>query len=161
MKSRNNELGDDAELARQIRAATPRDLSANDERLRERFAARLGESAARPGVVPIEIDGHKLQARRGATVLAAAMKNGIPLMHVCGARKLCATCRVKITFGAEYLTPMTARERLSLRAHFSISSRTRLACQARIEGPFEAAAVFPLCGDLPEPADEAEPEESK
>ncbi|MFZ1890520.1 MAG: 2Fe-2S iron-sulfur cluster-binding protein [Candidatus Binataceae bacterium] len=139
----------DSELARRIRAAARGHEACGGDGLRERFATLLGESAARPDAVPIEIDGRRIKARRGATVLAAAMKNGIRLMHVCGARKLCATCRVKITSGAQYLSPMSARERLSLRVHLSVSPRTRLGCQARIEGPIEAQTVFPLCGDIP------------
>jgi len=160
-RRRDDGQAEDADLARRMRAAASGNGSAAGDKLRERFSARLSESAARTGVVPIEIDGRKLEARRGATVLAAAMKNGIRLMHVCGARKLCATCRVKITAGAEYLTPMSAQERLSLRAHLSLGSRTRLACQARIEGPIEAATVFPLCGDLPESADGGKMEDSE
>jgi hypothetical protein len=36
-----------------------------------------------------------------------------------------------------------------LRYHLSLSPRVRLACQARVLGPLEADAVFPLCGTLP------------
>jgi ferredoxin len=116
--------------------------------LRDRFAARLREVASRPDVVPIEFDGRKIESRRGGTVLAAALKNGTRLMHLCGARTLCATCRVKVTGGDENLTPMSLKERLSLRYHLSFSRRTRLACQARIQGPVEVEPVFPLCGEL-------------
>jgi len=117
--------------------------------LREQFVARLGEVAARPEAVPIEFDGRRVEARRGATILAAAMKNRVRLMHVCGARTLCGTCRVKIDAGRENLTPMSAKEKFSLRYHLSFSPRTRLACQARVEGPIEVESFFPLCGDLP------------
>ncbi|HUY37843.1 MAG TPA: 2Fe-2S iron-sulfur cluster-binding protein [Candidatus Binataceae bacterium] len=154
-----NPRDEEAELARRIRAAARGHEAWEGDGLRERFAVRLSESAARPDAVPVEIDGRKLEARRGATVLAAAMKNGIRLMHVCGARKLCATCRVKITAGAQYLSPMSPRERLSLRAHLSVSPRTRLGCQARIEGPIEAETVFPLCGDIP--AEDSQAEKSR
>ena len=117
--------------------------------LRQRFAERLSQVASRPDAVPIEFNGHKLEARRGGTLLAAAMKNGFRLMHVCGARTLCGTCRVKIVEGADNLTSMSAKEKLSLRYHLSISSRARLACQARVEGPVEVEPIFPLCGELP------------
>jgi adenylate cyclase len=111
--------------------------------------------ASRPDVVPIEFDGRKLEARKGGTILGAALRGGVRLMHVCGARTLCGTCRVRITAGDENLTPMTAKERMSLRYHLSFSPRARLACQARIEGPIEAEAVFPRCGDLPDGKQEA------
>jgi adenylate cyclase len=125
-----------------------------DDSIRERFAARLREVAAHPDRVPIEFEGRKLEARSGGTILGAVLRGGVRLMHVCGARTLCGTCRVKIVAGAENLTPMTAKERFSLRYHLSVSPRVRLACQARVEGPIEAEAVFPLCGDLPGPREE-------
>ncbi len=115
----------------------------------ERFAARLREVATRPDAVPIRFDGDRLEARNGGTVLAAAMKNGVRLMHACGARTLCATCRVKVIEGKENLSPMSAVEKLSLRYHLSFSPRARLACQARVLGPVEVESVFPRCGSLP------------
>jgi 2Fe-2S ferredoxin len=144
MKSQNAEThlaGRLKELAAEsVRA--PRDLAS-------RFAARLSEVAARPEAVPIRLCGAKLDARAGGTLLAAAMKNDIRVMHACGAQTLCATCRVKVTDGADNLTPMTLKEKLSLRYHLSVSPRVRLACQARVLGPLEAEALFPLCGALP------------
>ena len=120
-----------------------------DPNLKRAFAKRLKEVAARPDVVPIEIDGRKIDVRLGGTILGAALKNDIRLMHVCGARTLCATCRVVVESGADNLTPMRPSERFSLRWHLSISPRTRLACQARVRGPVEVESVFPLCGELP------------
>jgi len=132
-----------------LRALAERQSGSVDAATRERFVARLRQVAARPDRVPIEFGARKLEARRGGTILVAALRGGERLMHVCGARMLCGTCRVKIIAGAENLTPMTAKERFSLRYHLSVSSRTRLGCQARVEGPIEAEPVFPLCGDLP------------
>ena len=124
------------------RVRAPRDIAA-------RFAARLHEVAARPDAVPIRLCGAKLEARAGGTLLAAALKNEVRVMHACGANTLCATCRVKVVDGAENLAPMTLKEKLSLRYHLSVSPRVRLACQARVLGPVEAEAIFPLCGTLP------------
>ena len=144
MKSQDNEAHIAARLKQLAaqRARSPRDLAS-------RFAARLSEVASRPDAVPIRLCGSKLEARAGGTLLAAAMKNGVRMMHACGAQTLCATCRVTVTEGAENLTPMSLKEKLSLRYHLSISPRVRLACQARVLGPVEADAVFPLCGTLP------------
>jgi ferredoxin len=124
-----------------------REISAPN--LKRSFAARLKEVAARPDVVPIRLDGKKLDVPLGGTILGAALKNGVRLMHVCGARTLCATCRVRVADGAENLTPMKPTERFSLRWHLSVSPRTRLACQARVNGPVELESIFPLCSDLP------------
>src|SRR5579862_9910697 len=143
-----NSNTNDAELADRLKAISlprgrvPRELAA-------RFAARLIEVASHPEAVPIRLCGTKLDARAGGTLLAAAVKNGVRVMHACGAQTLCATCRVKVTDGEDNLTPMSFKEKLSLRYHLSVSPRVRLACQARVLGPIEADAVFPLCGTLP------------
>ena len=143
-----NSQPNEAELADRLKTM-PLPRSRTSRELAARFAARLSEVASRPDTVPIRLSGEKLDARAGGTLLAAAVKNGVRMMHACGAQTLCATCRVKVTDGAENLTPMSGKEKLSLRYHFSMSPRVRLACQARVIGPVEAEAVFPLCGTLP------------
>ncbi|HLI80320.1 MAG TPA: 2Fe-2S iron-sulfur cluster-binding protein [Candidatus Binataceae bacterium] len=144
MKSQTNEAELEARLKRMTAPAIRPSRG-----LASRFAARLGEVAARPDAVPIRLCGAKLEARSGGTLLAAAVKNGVRMMHACGAQTLCATCRVKVTDGADNLSPMSTKEKISLRYHLSISPGVRLACQARVLGPVEADAVFPLCGTLP------------
>jgi 2Fe-2S ferredoxin len=139
----------ESEFAARLKSAIGTPRAVDDHAVRDAFAARLKRVAARPDVVPIEFDGRRIDARRGGTLLGAAMKNGIRLMHVCGARTLCGTCRVVVESGEDNLTPMRATEKFSLRWHLSVSPRTRLACQARVNGPVEAESVFPLCGDLP------------
>ncbi len=144
-----NPHDDDNAIAARLReAAGPAPMP--DAALRARFAARLRDVTAHPETVPIQFDGRKIEARRGGTLLGAALKSRTRLMHLCGARALCATCRVKVTAGEENLAPMSLKERLSLRYHLSFGSRTRLACQARVQGPVEVESVFPLCGDVPD-----------
>jgi ferredoxin len=145
-----NRPADETAIAVRLRNAADEIPQTRDVGLRERFAARLRDVASRPDQVPIEFDGNKIGARHGGTLLAAALKSRTRLMHLCGARTLCATCRVKVTAGAENLAPMSPLERLSLRYHLSFSSRTRLACQARVVGPVAVESVFPLCGELSE-----------
>lgn len=140
---------DESKLSAQMKSVVPSAGGIRDPSLRRAFAKRLQEVAARPDAVPIEIDGRKVEVRLGGTILGAALKNDIRLMHVCGARTLCATCRVTVESGADNLTPMRPAERFSLRWHLSMSPRTRLACQARVHGPVEVESVFPLCGELP------------
>ena len=136
-------------IVARIKSAVEPAREVDDRDLRNTFAARLKTVAARPEVVPIEFNGRRLEVRRGGTLLGAAMKNGVRLMHVCGARTLCATCRVVVESGDDNLTQMSGAEKFSLRWHLSISPKTRLACQARVNGPVEVESVFPLCGDLP------------
>jgi ferredoxin len=140
---------DELRFAARMKSAIAPAREVNNRELKNAFAARLRQVAARPDAVPIMFDGHRIEARRGGPLLGAAMKNGIRLMHVCGARTLCATCRVVVEDGADNLTPMSAAERFSLRWHLSMSPRTRLACQARVQGPVEVESLFPLCGELP------------
>jgi ferredoxin len=113
------------------------------------FTDHLRIALAAPDQVPIEFNGEKVWVRKGATLLAAALKNRIRLMHVCGARTICSTCRVRVEGGSSNLSIPSAKERVALRLHLDFTSRDRLACQARIEGPVEVNAVFPLCGNLP------------
>jgi len=136
-------------IAARMKSAVEPARGVDDRALRDTFTTRLKQVAARPEVVPIEFDGHCIEVRRGGTLLGAAMKNGVRLMHVCGARTLCATCRVVVESGEDNLTQMSGTEKFSLRWHLSMSPRTRLACQARVNGPVEVESVFPLCGDLP------------
>jgi ferredoxin len=145
MDTDKNEL----DFAARMRTAIEPARGVDDRELRNAFASRLKQVAARPEVVPIEFDGRRIEVRRGGTLLGAAIKNGVRLMHVCGARTLCATCRVVVESGEENLTAMSGTEKFSLLWHLSLSPRTRLACQARVNGPVEVEPVFPLCGELP------------
>src|ERR1700683_666515 len=144
MKARN----DEAEITTRLKRLSIQTVRPSPT-LAARFAARLSEVASRLDSVPIRLDGAKIEARKDGTLLAAALKNGVRVMHACGANTLCATCRVTVIEGAENLTPMRAKEKLSLRYHLSVSPRVRLACQARVLGPIDAVPVFPLCGTLP------------
>jgi len=138
----------DDQLSAALRAiATRRPLGGDS--IAARFAARLRQVAAHPERVPIRLNGAPIEARAGGTILGAALKNKLRLMHLCGARKLCSSCRVTIEAGEENLSPMSFKERLSLRGHLAFGSRTRLACQARVNGAIEAQSLFPLCGNLP------------
>jgi len=139
----------ESDFAARIKSAIEPAREFNHRDFRNAFAARLKQVAARPDVVPIEFDGRRIEVRLGGTLLGTAMKNGVRLMHVCGARTLCGTCRVVVESGADNLSPMRGTEKFSLRWHLSMSPRTRLACQARVNGPVEVESVFPLCGDLP------------
>jgi len=144
MESESNEV----EIASRLKGLKTARLPLSGD-IAERFIARLTQVASHPESVPIRFGESKIEARNGGTVMAAALKNGVRLMHACGAKTICSTCRVKVVEGADNLTPMSAKERLSLRYHLSVSPRVRLACQARVLGPVEVDAVFPLCGPLP------------
>src|SRR5260370_16047662 len=94
-------------IAARMKSAVEPAREVDDRDLGNTFATRLKQVAARPDVVPIEFDGRRIEVRRGGTLLGAAMKNGVRLMHVCGARTLCATCRVVWESGEDNLTQMS------------------------------------------------------
>ena len=99
--------------------------------------------------IEIEANGEKIQATEGARLLDALLGAGVRQMHVCGGRGLCTTCRVAVEDGAENLSPMEAKERVSLRAHLSFAGDVRLACQARVLGPVRVRSLLPRMGTLP------------
>jgi len=67
------------------------------------------------------------------TVLDAALRQAVPLFHVCGGKAKCSTCRVLVLDGAGYLEPMTHDE-ARLKEKVGFPSQVRLACQARAHG---------------------------
>jgi ferredoxin len=114
--------------------------------------------ASRPDVVPIRFDGRKLEVRRGGTILGSALKNGVRLMHVCGARMLCATCRVRIDAGAENPTPMSGAERQSTTLFLRIAaglhsspSKASLLVGARRGGPVATERRHPATASARSP----------
>jgi adenylate cyclase len=141
----------DDQIVELIRSSKAWKLAASRSKTADltRFGRFLGDALSASDQVPIEFNGEKLRVRRGATLLAAALKNRIRLMHVCGARAICSTCRVRVEGGASSLSAPSVKERLTLLLHLDFKSRDRLACQARVGGPVEVDSLFPLCGNLP------------
>ncbi len=105
--------------------------------------------------VTIEANGTTYVIPRGKPLLAALLQSGVRQLHLCGGRGLCTTCRVIVEDGADGLSPIGTKERISLRAHASFSGRVRLACQARVLGPVRVRSVFPTWGRLPDLAESA------
>ncbi|MGB0060290.1 hypothetical protein, partial [Candidatus Binatus sp.] len=70
MDTEKNEL----DFAARMRTAIEPARGVDDRGLRNAFANRLKQVAARPEVVPIEFDGRRIEVRRGGTLLGAAMK---------------------------------------------------------------------------------------
>lgn len=66
------------------------------------------------------------------TILAAALRQGIPHVHACGGKEHCSTCRVQVLNGLDHLPPRNAPEQ-SLATRLRLPSNMRLACQTAIE----------------------------
>lgn len=74
-----------------------------------------------------------VEARKGQSLLAAALKAGIPATHACGGNARCTTCRLFVVEGLENLSEPTWREtRVVKRLDFG--RNFRLACQTTAEG---------------------------
>ena len=73
-----------------------------------------------------------LPAAVGDTLLQVAMREGVELDHACGGVCACSTCHVKITAGADALSPSTDDEEDQLDTARDLGLGSRLGCQARI-----------------------------
>lgn len=79
-------------------------------------------------------DDVEIEALPGETVLAAALRAGVPHLHLCGGNAHCSTCRIELREGADQCAPQTAAEqRIAQRLHFQPG--LRLACQTVVRGP--------------------------
>ncbi|MBI3269098.1 MAG: adenylate/guanylate cyclase domain-containing protein [Planctomycetes bacterium] len=74
------------------------------------------------------------RAERGSTLLDLAVKHGIPLMHACGGKARCSTCRVRVLEHGANLSPRTPDE-AALAVEKGLPDDVRLACQSRVTGP--------------------------
>ncbi len=77
------------------------------------------------------LPGPPLDVPAGRTVLAAIHAAGHDWWHACGGKGRCTSCRVRITAGADCLSPPTAPE-LRYREAGRLRADERLACQVRV-----------------------------
>jgi ferredoxin len=84
----------------------------------------------------IRVDQHvdPVEVITNSRVLDAVLAAQEKLLMACGGKGLCATCHVYVTAGAEQLSPMTPRERMSLPMLADRRPSSRLACQAKVQG---------------------------
>lgn len=84
----------------------------------------------------IRVDSHAdpVEVTTNSRVLDAVLAVQEKLLMACGGKGLCATCHVYVTEGAEKLSPMTPRERMSLPMLADRRPSSRLACQAKVQG---------------------------
>jgi ferredoxin len=101
--------------------------------------------------VKVTINGISGEVDTGKTLLEAADDIGAGLMHLCFGNGLCSTCRVEIVDGEKSLSPKEIKERICLDYRFCFDPNTRLACQAKVQGPVEVAAPKPFSTFAPKP----------
>lgn len=95
------------------------------------------------GVVRFTTDEVDVSPRDDETLLEAAMRSGVPLMHACGGHARCSTCRVLVTSGIESLNGRNERE-AAMAARLGLPDNIRLSCQIR---PSDALTVKRLIFD--------------
>ena len=78
-------------------------------------------------------DDRDVEIGEGETILAAVVRAGIPLAHICGGHGRCSTCRVVIQAGLEYCRPCSGPEELIAR-QLQFDAGIRLACQTAVTG---------------------------
>ena len=88
-----------------------------------------------------------VQARRGDTLLDAALKHGLEMPHECGGNCSCTTCHVLIEEGMENLTPMEWPEDERLDTAEGRAPQSRLGCQAIAEGGNVTAYIVEYFGE--------------
>lgn len=84
----------------------------------------------------VRVESHEdpVEVTTNARVLDAVLATREKLLMACGGKGLCATCHVYVVEGAEQLSPMTPRERMSLPMLADRRPNSRLACQAKVLG---------------------------
>lgn len=78
-------------------------------------------------------DGRSIEAKRGQTLLAAALKAGLPHTHACGGNARCSTCRVMVIDGMQNCSDPTWKETRIVKK-LGFSAAFRLACQTTVSG---------------------------
>jgi ferredoxin len=83
-----------------------------------------------------------IRPRRDETLLAAALRSGVPLASSCGGRAVCGDCIVRVLAGAEHVSAPDADELAWRRRTGKGSDALRLACCVRVRGRVEVAATY-------------------
>jgi adenylate cyclase len=105
------------------------------------IALRRAVAAIRKPVRITYIDGPRVRAARGQTLLEISRAAGVDHTALCGGRGRCTTCRVIVEEGRAELPPPSAAEARSLAA-VGAPPNARLACQVRPTQPTTVFRVF-------------------
>jgi len=82
----------------------------------------------------VQFSGEKaISVAQGQSLLEASLGEGIPLLHNCGAKARCSTCRVLVLAGKGSLIAPNEKEN-KLRESMRFPPDVRLACQTKVSG---------------------------
>ena len=89
-----------------------------------------------PRMKSVHVETHEdpVDVSTNARVIEAVLACQEKLPMACGGKGLCATCHVYVVEGAERLSPITPREKMSLPMLADRQPNSRLACQAKVLG---------------------------
>ncbi len=85
--------------------------------------------------------GRTVVVRKGAVLLVAAQRAGLPVGQSCGRVLLCGDCRMTVHEGAEHLSAPEPRE-VKLRGIEHYEPDERASCRARILGDVTVSATY-------------------
>jgi 2Fe-2S ferredoxin len=80
-------------------------------------------------VVTIKPSGKTVEVANGATLLAAVMQAGEPIMHKCDGKAECGACHVSLVEGRKSVSRIAPAENAKLDSIVGVGSKSRLACQ--------------------------------
>jgi adenylate cyclase len=78
-------------------------------------------------------DDKTVDVKEGESIRDVALRNDIPVAHVCGGNGRCSTCRILVIEGHENCSPRTGKEQ-EISDFMSFGQEVRLACQTTVAG---------------------------
>ncbi len=84
-------------------------------------------------IIMIASTGQKIAASPAVSILNNLLKTDVPILHLCGGKAQCGTCRIRVLEGEHYLRAKTEAEKKRLQA-IGNPENVRLACQTYASG---------------------------
>ena len=81
----------------------------------------------------------QVTVRRGASLLHAAVKAGLPMGQSCRGIGICAACKVRVLDGAVQAPDLLERQ---LTHRVPLEPGERYACRARVDGPCTITTTY-------------------
>ena len=78
-------------------------------------------------------EGAVIEAEKGGSICAAALRHGIKIEHACEMSCACTTCHVVVREGVDSLNEMDDLEADMLDKAWGLEPDSRLSCQALVE----------------------------
>lgn len=115
--------------------------------------ARFLRIVVAPKIDVTYVNGPKLKASTGPTLLEISLLNAVPHANGCGGRGRCTACSVRIEQGEGTLPPRTAAEFELLEGQ---DDRVRLACQIKPTAALTVTRLTPIAETVSDVAAESE-----